>query len=112
MRLSQFLVVFGLFALALMFAARPVRAHSFYPHECCHDRDCWPMGDAADAREPEPVASPQGWRLHDGEVVPYAAARPSPDGRFHVCRQGGAAQGPVIRPAARPPCLFVPQQNF
>jgi hypothetical protein len=84
------------------------RAHSFYPHECCHDRDCWPMGEDADAREPEPKATPQGWLRHDGAVVAYAAARPSPDGRFHVCRHAGSATGSVIRPEGRPVCLFCP----
>jgi hypothetical protein len=98
----------------ILLASFTVRAlsHSFYPWECCHDQDCWPMGAGADAKEPEPVVTPAGWRLHDGAVVAFAATRPSPDGRFYVCRQQGASTGAVIRPEGRPVCLFVPQQNF
>jgi hypothetical protein len=87
--------------------ATSARAHSFYPYECCSDQDCWPMGKGE--REPDPVLTPQGWRLHDGEIVAFAEARPSPDGRFHVCRRGGAAEGAVIRPGR--PCLWVPAQG-
>jgi hypothetical protein len=89
-----------------------VRAHSFYPWECCSDQDCWPMGTEADAREPEPRATAQGWALADGSIVAYAAARPSPDGRFHVCRHGGRAEGGVIRPDGKPTCFFAPQPSF
>lgn len=98
------------FLAALMVAtiAGAARAHEFYPWECCSDRDCWPTGAGADAKEPDPVAGPGGWRLHDGTVVPYASTRPSPDGRFHVCRSGGAVSGALIAPSGRPPCLWVP----
>jgi hypothetical protein len=109
------LAVGGIMALAsgsFILGIRTASAHSFYPHECCHDRDCWPMGADADAREPEPKPTPQGWLLHDGAVVAYAAARPSPDGRFHVCRQQGVLNGSVIRPEGRPVCLFAPQPSF
>jgi len=93
---------------AILWFVLPARAHSFYPWECCSSQDCWPMGADADAREPDPVATPADWRLHDGTVVPYAAARPSPDGRFHVCRQGGRRDGALITPQAEPPCLWAP----
>jgi hypothetical protein len=101
------LVIIGLVALGTS-----GRAHSFYPLECCSDRDCWPMGDAADAREPAPVVTSAGWKLSDGSIVPFNQARASPDGRFHVCRQSGASTGSVIRPEGRPVCLFTPQQSF
>jgi hypothetical protein len=91
------LIGMAVFALSCVFVALflstpPARAHSFYPWECCSDQDCWPMGDDADAKEPEPRATPAGWLLTDGSVVPYREARPSPDGRFHVCRRGGASR--------------------
>lgn len=94
--------------LAALWWWAPARAHSFYPWECCHDRDCWPMGLDADAREPEPVETAAGWRLHDGVVIPFSETRPSPDGRFHVCRGGGRLEGPVIAPSGRKPCLWAP----
>lgn len=106
------LAAMAAFALACLFAAPPARAHSFYPWECCSDQDCWPMGEDADAKEPEPRAGPFGWILADGAVVPYREARPSPDGRFHVCRRGGRADGEVIRPSAKPACLYAPQPAF
>lgn len=84
-------------------------AHSWYPQDCGSDRDCWPTGIEADAREPDPIATPAGWRLHDGTVVPFNRARPSPDGRFHVCRQLGSTTGAIIRPPQQPPCLWAPQ---
>lgn len=93
--------------IAVASCAAPARAHSFYPYECCSDQDCWPMGKGE--REPDPVLTPQGWRLHDGEIVAFAETRPSPDGRFHVCRRGGAAEGAVIRPGR--PCLWAPPQG-
>lgn len=94
-----------LFCIARLTSAR---AHSFYPWECCHDQDCWPMGIDADAREPEPVETAAGWRLHDGVVITLSETRPSPDGRFHVCRGGGRLEGPVITPSGRKPCLWAP----
>ncbi len=89
----------------------PARAHSWYPHECCSDRDCWPMGPDADAREPEPRSVPGGYLTHDGHFVAERETRPSRDGRFHVCRATGAPDGDPIRPAGRPACMFVPQRG-
>ncbi|MGL5447461.1 MAG: hypothetical protein ACRDBL_09145 [Rhabdaerophilum sp.] len=108
-RLLGFVLIIAL-ALALfgLVSAGRAKAHSFYPYECCHDQDCWPMGRGE--REPDPVLTPQGWRLFDGEIVAFADTRPSPDGRFHVCRKGGAAEGAVIRASGKP-CLWVPPQG-
>lgn len=86
-----------------------VRAHSWYPKDCCSDRDCWPMGHDADAREPEPTIVPGGYLTHDGFFVDERDTRPSSDGRFHVCRSGGVLSGPVLAPLERPLCLFVPK---
>lgn len=81
-------------------------AHSFYPWECCHDQDCWPTGEPG--REPDPTFTPRGWKLFDGTIVPFNQARPSPDGKFHVCRRGGQANGDLIVPDGKPPCLWAP----
>ncbi|MCA0425642.1 MAG: hypothetical protein LCH61_20430 [Proteobacteria bacterium] len=90
---------------AILLLTTRARAHEWYPIECCSDRDCWIAGDGG--AEPEPRATPSGWVLHDGTLVPYHEARPSPDGRFHVCRHGGSVQGAVIR--AGRVCLWAPQ---
>lgn len=107
-------LAFVLLAAILILAGSvlKVRAHSFYPWECCHDRDCWMTGardDGQPMREADPVFTRDGWLLSDGTLVPFTDARPSPDGRFHVCRQGGADKGSVIRPSGAPVCLWVPQ---
>jgi hypothetical protein len=88
-------------------ACTSARAHSWYPHECCSDRDCWMTGTPD--REPDPVFTRDGWLLSDGTLIPHNEARPSPDSRFHVCRRGGAAKGAVIRPKPAEACLWVPQ---
>ena len=77
-----------------------------YPWECCSSMDCWEAGTGRP--EPDPIPSPGGWKLSDGTVVPFHLARPSPDGRFYVCRRGGQRTGTVIRPYERPACLWVP----
>ena len=87
----------------------PASAHSWYPSDCCSDRDCWPMGHDDDAREPDPTIVPGGYLTHDGFFVDARNTRPSLDGRFHVCRSGGYPSGPVLAPLERPVCLFVPK---
>ena len=77
-----------------------------YPRECCSERDCTETG--AGRMEADPVPSPSGWRLSDGTVVPFHLARPSPDGRFHVCRRSGETVGEIIKPVDGPVCLWVP----
>lgn len=94
--------------LALAAGAPDLRAHSWYPYDCCSDRDCWPMGQDSDAREPDPTVVPGGYRTHDGHFIPQRDTRPSRDGRFHICRSGGALDGKPIRPSQRLACLFVP----
>jgi len=96
-------VVFALVALLSVAAW----GHSWYDHSCCNLTDCYPMGE----REPVPVATPSGWRLHDGVVVPYEEARPSQDGLFHICRYGGSPDLPMVKVSGEPACLYVPSQG-
>ncbi len=102
----------ALMALALVALVQSAAAHSWYPYDCCSDRDCWPMGQDSDAREPDPTIVPGGYRLRDGSFVAEADTRPSRDGRFHICREGGRASGGVIAPIDKPVCLFVPKPTF
>lgn len=106
------LVALALSALASCGPGPSAYAHGWYPYDCCSDRDCWPMGEDADAREPDPQIVPGGYRLRDGTFVAQRDTRPSRDGRFHICRQGGRASGEVIAPIDKPVCLFVPQPTF
>lgn len=101
----------ALSALALLALVQGASAHSWYPYDCCSDRDCWPMGEDADAREPDPKVVPGGYRLNDGTFIAERDTRPSRDGRYHVCRQGGQRDGKMIAPSGARPCLFVPQRD-
>lgn len=76
-------------------------AHSWYPFECCSDRDCFPVA-VEDVR-----ISPVGYTLTDGTLIEYAEARPSPDGRFHICRRQDG-KGPIIRLHKKPACFWAP----
>lgn len=101
----------ALIALALLALVQSAAAHSWYPYDCCSDRDCWPMGEDTDAREPDPRVLPGGYLTHDGVFVAERDTRPSRDGRFHLCRYGGAAAGSVIS-NSKGVCLFVPRSTF
>lgn len=87
-------LIAGLLGLACP-AAAP--AHSWYPIECCADRDCEPL-DAGIVEE-----GPAGFVLtRTGEFVARAAARPSRDEHFHLCRS--RTSGALL-------CLFVPSRG-
>lgn len=87
------------FLLALLPGA--ALAHSWYPYECCSDRDCFPM-PVSDVR-----ITPAGYTLGDGTLVEYHEARPSPDGQFHICRRQDG-KGPIIRMHKKPACFWAP----
>lgn len=90
-------------ALALVLASvMPAVAHSWYPHDCCSDRDCYPV-PVSDVK-----TVPGGWLVEGKTFVGYADARPSPDGKFHICRYQDGKAG-VIRPVNQPFCFWAPQ---
>lgn len=78
----------------------PADGHDWYPTECCSGKDCSPY-DPAQITE-----TPQGYRLHDGTVIPYGEARQSKDGRFHRCDYSWSPHK-LIYSNGRP-CFFVP----
>jgi hypothetical protein len=85
-----------LVAAAVAFSG-PSNAHSWYPVQCCSDRDCFVVADGAVA------LTARGWLIKaTGEIVPSAKTAFSPDGRFHRCSAGGATGAPTL-------CLFVPR---
>jgi hypothetical protein len=87
--------------LALAALTGSALAHSWYPYECCSERDCFPV----------PIAQVKvikgGWQLHDGTIIEHAEARPSPDGQFHVCRHNDG-KGGLIRKHKAPACFWAP----
>lgn len=77
-------------------------AHSWYPEECCSHRDCMPAdsmitdarGDLLVTVGNRNVWVPRGFH-----------ARPSPDGRIHICFHEDDYSFTM------PLCLFVPAQS-
>ena len=109
MRLLPLALVAGLLALAPV-AAHQSRGGFDYDPWCCNGGDCSELPEEA------VVAGPEGWivTLRKGEhpmvksaivrhVIPYKAARPSGDGKFHLCLYPTEAE-------AR--CFYAPAQGF
>ncbi len=100
LRMSTFLWA----AFMILFVAAWVNgalAHSWYPRECCSDRDCYPV-------PVERVKTvPGGWLIEDGTFVPYSKARPSPDGQYHICRREDG-KGQLIELEGLPSCFWAP----
>lgn len=90
-------------ALVMGTGAGAARAHDWYPYECCSNRDCYPVP----ASRVQVV--PGGWII-DGIAVRHGEARPSPDGRFHICRHQDG-KGDLIRPQGQPTCAWAPVEG-
>jgi len=83
------------FAALLSVTARRANAHDWYPVECCHDNDCAQIADESVQETPNGYVvtiAPGGhpmWQASKQRpltiAVPYAKARRSPDGHFHLC---------------------------
>jgi len=61
---------------------------------CCGDGDCPVLNYT-------PRATPAGYLLENGEVVPFQEAQPSPDGSYVRCH----------RPDGSRRCFFAPRPN-
>jgi hypothetical protein len=92
-------------SLALFIAAAEfdlAQAHDFYPYDCCHNRDCYPVDES------ELTPTSQGWRVEaTGEVLGYTSTkvRQTPaeaDAPYHRCSQKGERAGRTL-------CIFVPE---
>lgn len=93
-------------AIAVGTTASAICARSWYPKECCSERDCV----AADSLD----ISPDGDRIITIGRMQFWVPRPlvarsSPDGRIHVCMGLGATEeGDIF---TQPVCLFLPEQS-
>lgn len=89
--------------LVLLSATLPsiAAAHSWYPYECCSEKDCFPVSIS------EVKISPAGYTLADGTLIEFREARASPDEKFHVCRRQDG-KGPLIRMHQKPACFWAP----
>ena len=98
-RISTIIVFVFIFALT----APNVFAHSWYPHKCCSDRDCYPV-KAKDVRRMS-----NGWMI-EGRFYDHSELRPSPDDDFHVCRREDG-KGEIITPFEEKPCVWAPVEG-
>lgn len=89
-------------ALVLALLSSQAVAHSWYPYECCSDKDC-EMVAAKDIKRDD-----TSWVLPNGERIPFENARESPDAEFHWCRYTNGKTDPIIKPVGKAPCLWVP----
>jgi len=70
---------------------------SWYPGDCCHDRDCHPVSRIRTLSDGFLMTTEEGTTLF---VNATRWRRPSQDSRWHVCF--GAGQEPVVH------CVFAP----
>jgi len=74
----------GIFAATAWLIGAEALAHSWYPAWCCSDHDCRELVEA----KGEIVAETrEGWKLWDGRLIARPYAKPSPDGKFHICEE-------------------------
>jgi hypothetical protein len=78
LRFSSFML---LLVFWLLWSIR-AQAHSWYPWECCSDRDCAPI-----AVSETPIERDGGFYLNDGRHISYKEVKPSPDGLWHLCEE-------------------------
>jgi hypothetical protein len=98
-----------LLAVALLMLACAVASaheHSWYDPWCCNDKDC-----AVYSPDDVLLVGPSGYHLATGEVIPYSAAKPSPDGRYHRCVQTWD-QSDEGRPKGSTRCFYAPLPTF
>lgn len=75
--------IFALVSTVILFLnGSQAMAHSWYPFECCSDRDCRELAEEKGETVSE---TPDGWQLWDGRIIARGIARPSPDKKFHLC---------------------------
>jgi hypothetical protein len=74
-------------------------AHSWYPLECCHDRDCFVADGLSTNGSGETIVTVADLVIR---VPPRFAPRPSPANQVHICFTLDASRRAVVR------CLFLP----
>lgn len=87
-------LVIGALVIVLL-ATTLAFSHSWYPRECCSERDCQQIASE------EVRVLPQGgyqWRDH---TIPQGKVRFSPDDHYHICIFSG-----------RVLCFFAPQPSM
>ena len=81
----------------LLLATTPALAHSWYPSDCCSDKDCEII------HEDHVQLGATGYILPSGEIVSYGEERTSPDGQYHWCHN------PRLITAGGKRCFWAPK---
>ena len=89
-----------LLAAGLMLINGAAIAHSWYPHECCSDNDCYPVPCAELVLTPEGDIKWKGVLYFSRRMV-----RLSLDEQCHVCVKEGLSASVI---PYLPLCVFVP----
>jgi hypothetical protein len=94
-------------AALLALGAIRANAHSWYPSECCSDKDCKPASRLVIDQQGDRLVFVGGQKIW---VSKYHKARPSQDGQVHICYRevGGELDGSSNIVAI---CLFTPGES-
>lgn len=76
-----------------------ILSHSWYPMECCSEKDCEIIEDG------KVIDMPEGYLFPNGQTVPHNMVRRSPDGKYHWCLLSGT--GSIIKSEDKY-CVFIP----
>jgi len=76
-------------------------SHSWYPANCCSDKDCRQLADAEN-----PVEIAGGFQFPNGRKITYRQVQPSPDEHWHICESPTATEVPSGLPVLI--CVFGP----
>lgn len=77
--LVKLAVAIGIVVLLVLAVTKIVRAHEWYPPNCCSGGDCGPITGDRISIEGHDYVIDHRWH------VPINGATPSPDGRYHGC---------------------------
>lgn len=98
-------MIMRVFLIFMIIFSSPIigHAHSWYPYECCSDKDCYPV------KTDKVKVVKGGWEI-DGFFYRHDEVRESPDEFYHICRLNDGG-GPVIVPDKQKPCVWVPVEG-
>lgn len=103
--------VSGIFILATISHSIQANAHEAmsgwaYPLECCSDKDC------AEYPAENVTIVGDGFQLKEGDYIPRAKARISPDGHYHICRYNTENSTGAMITSRDVPCFWYPPQGM
>jgi len=88
-------LIFVMLIAGITLLPTSAKAHSWYDHDCCSDKDCAPVNEIKEG--------PGGYTLPNGDLMKYGDGRirQSVDNQFHWCHNGVITY-----------CLYVPGRGI